>query len=119
MIAAPAEVAGAPRGERRAIAAWCLFDWANSAFPTVNGAFVSTTTLASGSVYYWRVMTQGAQGNGISPMMVTQQHWLENMKEQCMFCHQLGDKTTRTLLTGGSSVEGWAQRIQLRRMAAH
>ena len=30
----------------------------------------------------------GAKGNGISPMMVTQQHWLENMKEQCMFCHQ-------------------------------
>jgi hypothetical protein len=57
----------------------------------------------------------GASGNGISPMMATQQHWLENMKEQCMFCHQLGDKTTRTLLTGGSSVEGWAQRIQMAR----
>ncbi|HEX4508311.1 MAG TPA: carboxypeptidase-like regulatory domain-containing protein, partial [Alphaproteobacteria bacterium] len=57
----------------------------------------------------------GATGNGISPMMVTQQHWLENMKEQCMFCHQLGDKTTRTLLTGGSSVEGWGQRIQMAR----
>ncbi len=57
----------------------------------------------------------GATGNGISPMMVTQQHWLENMKEQCMFCHQLGDKTTRTLLTGGNSVEGWAQRIQMAR----
>jgi hypothetical protein len=57
----------------------------------------------------------GATGNGIAPTMVTQQHWLENMKEQCMFCHQLGDKTTRTLLTGGNSVEGWAQRIQMAR----
>jgi hypothetical protein len=57
----------------------------------------------------------GATGNGIAPTMVTQQHWLENMKEQCMFCHQLGDKTTRTLLTPGSAVEGWAQRIQMAR----
>jgi hypothetical protein len=57
----------------------------------------------------------GATGNGISPTMVTQQHWLENMKEQCMFCHQLGDKTTRTLLTPGPAVEGWGQRIQMAR----
>jgi hypothetical protein len=57
----------------------------------------------------------GAQGNGISPLMVTQQHWLENMKEQCMFCHQLGDKTTRTILTPGNSIEAWSQRIQMAR----
>jgi hypothetical protein len=57
----------------------------------------------------------GASGNGISPMMVTQQHWLENMKEQCMFCHQLGDKTTRTVLAPGNSVEAWSQRIQMAR----
>jgi hypothetical protein len=56
----------------------------------------------------------GAKGNGISPMMVTQQHWLENMKEQCMFCHQLGDKTTRTT-AGGDSVEFWGDRIQMAR----
>ena len=57
----------------------------------------------------------GAAGNGISPKMVSQQHWLENMKEQCMFCHQLGDKTTRTILTPGNSVEAWGQRIQMAR----
>ena len=57
----------------------------------------------------------GAKGNGISPMMVTQQHWLENMKEQCMFCHQLGDKTTRTILAPGNSVEAWSDRIQMAR----
>ncbi|MDB5393356.1 MAG: hypothetical protein JWM91_862 [Rhodospirillales bacterium] len=57
----------------------------------------------------------GAAGNGISPTMVTQQHWLENMKEQCMFCHQLGDKTTRVLLAPGPAVEGWGQRIQMAR----
>ncbi len=57
----------------------------------------------------------GATGNGIAPTMVTQQHWLENMKEQCMFCHQLGDKTTRTILAPGNSVEAWSQRIQMAR----
>jgi len=57
----------------------------------------------------------GATGNGIAPTMVTQQHWLENMKEQCMFCHQLGDKTTRTILAPGNSVEAWGQRIQMAR----
>jgi hypothetical protein len=55
----------------------------------------------------------GAQGNGISPLMATQQHWLENMKENCMFCHQFGDKVTRTMLSAGNSVEGWAMRIQM------
>src|SRR5215510_10637869 len=29
-----------PRVSRRAIAAWCLYDWANSAFPTVVITFV-------------------------------------------------------------------------------
>ncbi len=74
---------------------------------------------------YWYAMLQppaenefpgtGASGNGISPMMVTQQHWLENMKENCMFCHQLGDKVTRTILVPGNSVEAWASRIQMTR----
>ncbi len=72
---------------------------------------------------YWYAMLQppaesefpgtGATGNGISPTMVTQQHWLENMKENCMFCHQLGDKATRELAQTGNSVEAWASRIQM------
>jgi hypothetical protein len=74
---------------------------------------------------YWYAMLQppaesefpgtGAKGNGISPMMLTQQHWLENMKENCMFCHQLGDKATRELAVQGNSVEAWASRIQMAR----
>lgn len=74
---------------------------------------------------YWYAMLQppaetefpgtGAKGNGISPQMVTQQHWLENMKENCMFCHQLGDKATRELAVQGNSVEAWAARIQMAR----
>jgi hypothetical protein len=74
---------------------------------------------------YWYAMIQppaesefpgtgtGASGNGIAPTMLTQQHWLENMKENCMFCHQLGDKATREILTPGNSVEAWSQRIQM------
>ena len=72
---------------------------------------------------YWYAMIQppaasefpgtGASGNGIAPQMTTQQHWLENMKENCMFCHQLGDKATRELAVGGNSVEAWSSRIQM------
>ena len=57
----------------------------------------------------------GSKGNGIAPVMLTQQHWLHNMKENCMFCHQLGDKATRELAVGGNSVEAWAARIQMAR----
>ena len=72
---------------------------------------------------YWYAMIQppaasefpgtGASGNGIAPQMTTQQHWLENMKENCMFCHQLGDKATRELAVGGNSIEAWSSRIQM------
>jgi len=57
----------------------------------------------------------GSKGNGIAPVMASQQHWLHNMKENCMFCHQLGDKVTRSILTPGNSVEAWAARIQMAR----
>jgi hypothetical protein len=57
----------------------------------------------------------GSKGNGIAPVMLTQQHWLHNMKENCMFCHQLGDKATRELAVGGNSVEAWGARIQMAR----
>ena len=53
-------------------------------------------------------------GNGISPGMLTQQHWLINQKEQCMYCHQLGDKATREL-EAADQIEGWKQRIQMAR----
>ena len=33
----------APNLDRRAIAAWCVYDWANSAFPTVITTFVFAT----------------------------------------------------------------------------
>jgi hypothetical protein len=58
----------------------------------------------------------GAEGNGIGKTMHTQQDWLGHMKENCLFCHQLGDKATREVATtGGNSVEAWAARIQMAR----
>lgn len=57
----------------------------------------------------------GPKGNGISAAMPTQDHWVYQVKEMCMFCHQLGSKATReippTLGKFDSSVQAWAHRI--------
>ncbi len=37
-----------PRVDRRAVAAWCLFDWANSSFPAVITTFVFATYFTQG-----------------------------------------------------------------------
>jgi len=39
----------------------------------------------------------GAQGNGVGAGMLTQNHWINSLKSGCNFCHQLGNKLTRTL----------------------
>lgn len=39
----------------------------------------------------------GPQGNGIGPAMLTQEHWINQLKSGCNFCHQLGNELTRTL----------------------
>src|SRR5436190_4728060 len=39
----------------------------------------------------------GAQGNGVGAGMLTQKHWINSLKSGCNFCHQLGNKLTRTL----------------------
>jgi len=38
----------APRADRRGLAAWCLYDWANSAFPTVITTFVFAAYFTKG-----------------------------------------------------------------------
>ena len=53
----------------------------------------------------------GPKGNGIAPAMKTQQDWIGYIKEECIVCHLLGDKWTRTLATSGSSVEAWEHRL--------
>jgi hypothetical protein len=42
-----------------------------------------------------RVSRHRAEGNGIGKTMKIQQDWLAHMKENCLFCHQFGDKATR------------------------
>ncbi len=74
---------------------------------------------------YWEAMIRvpaesefpgtGPKGNGISPSMQTQQQWLNQLKNGCHQCHQIGDKTTRTLLD--NTPEGWAERITKARAA--
>ena len=58
----------------------------------------------------------GPQGNGISPSMTSQAHWITQMKDGCQLCHQLGTKATReipaTFAGLHSSVEAWEQRLK-------
>jgi hypothetical protein len=37
----------------------------------------------------------GPQGNGVSPGLATQSHWINSLKSNCNFCHQLGNEITR------------------------
>jgi len=46
--AAPVRLADPPRVPRRALVAWCLYDWANSAFPAVILTFVFAAYFAQG-----------------------------------------------------------------------
>ncbi|PWT99411.1 MAG: hypothetical protein C5B51_27155, partial [Terriglobia bacterium] len=39
----------------------------------------------------------GPQGNGIGPRMLSQNHWINSLKSDCNFCHQLGNLETRNL----------------------
>src|SRR5256885_3679475 len=39
----------------------------------------------------------GAEGNGLGPAMQTQNHWINSLKSDCNFCHQLGNQLTRTV----------------------
>ena len=37
----------------------------------------------------------GPQGNGMGKVMLTQNHWIDSLKSDCNFCHQLGIQQTR------------------------
>jgi hypothetical protein len=59
----------------------------------------------------------GPTGNGISPNMATQSHWLRSLKtDGCVQCHQLGERATRqipaSLGSFNSSADAWARRLQ-------
>jgi hypothetical protein len=39
----------------------------------------------------------GAQGNGVGTRMLSQDYWINSLKSDCNFCHQLGNHLTRTV----------------------
>jgi hypothetical protein len=39
----------------------------------------------------------GPQGNGLGPAMRSQSHWINSLKSDCNFCHQLGNQLTRSV----------------------
>jgi hypothetical protein len=39
----------------------------------------------------------GPQGNGVGTGMLDQNHWINSLKSDCNFCHQLGNQLTRTV----------------------
>ena len=59
----------------------------------------------------------GPKGNGIAPLMVSQQMWIANIKENCQQCHQLGNMATREV-AGPNKHEAWAARLDPARARA-
>lgn len=55
----------------------------------------------------------GKPGSGIPAEMQTSQHFVEQMKEKCLFCHQVGTKTTRQPAQPDDSPKAWDTRFQL------
>ncbi len=57
----------------------------------------------------------GPTGNGISPTVRSQAAWIDNLKQGCQLCHQLGNQITRetTHIQGrfASTEEAWAHRM--------
>ena len=39
----------------------------------------------------------GTEGNGLGPNMQSQNHWINSLKSDCNFCHQLGNQLTRSV----------------------
>ena len=37
------------------------------------------------------------EGNGLGPNMLSQNHWINSLKSDCNFCHQLGNRLTRSV----------------------
>ena len=58
----------------------------------------------------------GPSGNGISPSMRTQAHWIDRLKDGCQLCHQMGQKATRevpNLADYDSTHDAWNKRVQI------
>ena len=91
-------------------------------------AVIAPNARAAAEVYpanYWYSLLEvpgkhefpgtGPTGNGISPAMTTQAHWINELKEGCQLCHQMGNKITREvshLPKFDSTTAAWHRRIQ-------
>jgi hypothetical protein len=60
----------------------------------------------------------GPKGNGMGTTMLTQNHWINTLKSNCNFCHQLGNALTRDLEhvhkahpDAKTSIEAWEWRL--------
>ena len=57
----------------------------------------------------------GARGNGIPPRMRTQAHYVDQLKQGCQLCHQLGNQPTRDLMNPAdfdSTEAAWEYRLK-------
>jgi len=92
-------------------------------------ATIAPTAAAAAEFYpgvYWYSMlhipdkTQfpgtGQNGNGISPLMKTQQDWIDTIKNSCQSCHALGSMGVRRIPAAwghfDNSVQAWNKRTQ-------
>jgi hypothetical protein len=68
----------------------------------------AATPLEAAKVYpgnYWLSLLEpppagefpGTGTNGLGPAMQTQNHWINSLKSDCNFCHQLGNRLTRSV----------------------
>ncbi len=57
----------------------------------------------------------GPDGNGIGPRMTSQEAWVDQMKQGCQLCHQIGNQITREIThirdRYDSTVDAWENRI--------
>lgn len=99
--------------------------------PITLKAATAKTPQEAAKVYpgnYWLSMMQppspslfpgtGANGNGMGTTMVDQDHWINTLKSNCNFCHQLGNALTRDVThvekahpDAKTSVEAWEWRL--------
>src|SRR3954462_4572782 len=58
----------------------------------------------------------GDKGNGIAPVMKTQEAWVDAVKNSCQSCHALGSQGVRRVpkefMHSGDSYQAWARRVQ-------
>ena len=54
----------------------------------------------------------GLPGSGIPAEMMSQQHFLEQLKERCLVCHQVGGTVTRTRASPDNTTANWDERMQ-------